>query len=233
MHMQPPNNFQRMPEIGRNGLSPVFDILREEIIALTLLPGTILPRAELQKRFQVSSTPIRDTLLRLQEEGLVDIFPQHATLVSPIDIGMARQAQFLRRSVEIEMVSELAKRPDAELIEKLRGLIRQQSAFTQLGEYAAFTQADQAFHRLLFDAAGITYLWQVLRRQSGQLDRIRRLNLPVTGKMREILADHSAIVDAIAAGQPIDAQRHMRRHLSKSIDFVSELRISNPEYFRD
>ncbi len=60
--------------------------LRQEIIALTLAPGAVLSRAELQDRFGLSSTPVRDALMRLQEEGLVDVFPQHATVVSAIDL---------------------------------------------------------------------------------------------------------------------------------------------------
>ena len=67
----------------------VLEQLREDILALALVPGFVLSRLELQARFGVSSTPIRDALMRLQEEGLVDIFPQHATVVSRIDIAKA------------------------------------------------------------------------------------------------------------------------------------------------
>ena len=98
----------RTRERGRGGAAHVFETLRQEIIALTLAPGTVLSRAELQDRFGLSSTPVRDALMRLQEEGLVDVFPQHATVVSPIDLEKARQGQFLRRSVELEIVRTLA-----------------------------------------------------------------------------------------------------------------------------
>jgi DNA-binding GntR family transcriptional regulator len=66
-------------ERGRGGASHVFETLRDEIIALALAPGTVLSRAELQNRFGLSSTPVRDALMRLQEEGLVEVFPQSAT----------------------------------------------------------------------------------------------------------------------------------------------------------
>jgi GntR family transcriptional regulator, rspAB operon transcriptional repressor len=60
---------------GRGGAAHVFQSLRQDIIALPLAPGTVLSRAELQHRFGLSSTPIRDALMRLQEEGLVEVFP--------------------------------------------------------------------------------------------------------------------------------------------------------------
>src|SRR5690242_16605459 len=137
---------------GRGGAAYVFTTLRQEIIALALAPGTVLSRADLQDRFGLSSTPVRDALMRLQEEGLVDVFPQHATVVSPIDLERAQQGQFLRRSIESEIVRTLALHPDATVLEKLTSLIRQQTAFSRLGEHGAFTAADQAFHKTMYES---------------------------------------------------------------------------------
>ncbi len=222
----------RAREGSKGGAGFVCEVLRAEIISLALAPGAVLSRQELQDRFGFSSTPIRDALMRLQEEGLVEIFPQHATVVSLIDIARARQGQFLRRSVELELVRELALQPEMNLVEKLRSLIRQQTAFSDLNETAAFAAADQAFHRAMYEARGMSELWHLVRRQSGHIDRLRNLHLPRAGKMGEILADHGAIVDAIAAGQPEAAQEALRIHLSHSLEFVDKLRQSNPEYFR-
>jgi GntR family transcriptional regulator, rspAB operon transcriptional repressor len=221
-----------MRDSSMRGAALVLETLRQEILSLALPPGTALSRPELQSRFGLSSTPVRDALMRLQEEGLVDIFPQHATIVSQIDVAGASQAQFLRRSIEIEAVRTLALAPDATLIARLRSLIRQQSAFAELGEYEAFTTADQAFHRALYDALRIGALWYLMRRQSGHIDRLRRLNLPVAGKMHEIILAHTAIVDAVEAGKPEAAQEALRQHLSRSLQFVDKLRDSHPQYFR-
>ena len=89
----------------------VFESLREAILTLELVPGAMLVRSELAGQFGVSQTPIREALLRLEEEGLVDVFPQHATLVSRIDVAAAREAHFLRRSIELEIVRTLALQP--------------------------------------------------------------------------------------------------------------------------
>ena len=91
----------------------VFTQLRDEILSLALPPGTVLSRQTLQRRYRLSSTPIRDALIRLEEIGLVDVFPQSGTLVSLIDVPRAREAQFLRRSLELEAVRTLAVTPDA------------------------------------------------------------------------------------------------------------------------
>jgi len=216
----------------RGGAAHVFDTLRQDIIALTLAPGAVLSRAELQDRFGLSSTPVRDALMRLEEEGLVEVFPQHATVVSPIDLEKARQGQFLRRSIELEIVRTLALTPDDAVIERLTSLIRQQTAFARLGEHSAFNAADQAFHKTMYESANVAELWGLVGRHSGHIDRLRRLHLPVPGKMRDVIRDHQAIVDAIAAGKPEAAQAALRDHLSRSLGFVETLRQSHPDYFR-
>lgn len=221
-----------MRERGRGGASHVFETLREDIIALVLAPGTVLSRPELQNRFGLSSTPVRDALMRLQEEGLVDVFPQSATVVRPINLEKAREAHFLRRSIEIEIVRVLSLAAESAVIERLRSLVRQQSAFAKLGEFNAFTASDQAFHKAMYDAANVSDLWRLVNRQAGHIDRLRRLHLPVPGKMRQVLRDHKDITEAIAAGAPDKAQALLRDHLSNSLAFVGTLRTKHPEFFR-
>src|SRR3982751_1691208 len=117
---KPPMKIDDLPrkerlDRSRHAAPQVFERLREMILVLDLVPGTVLSRAELAARFGVSQTPIRDALLRLGEEGLVDIFPQHATVVSRINLASARQAHFLRKSIELEVVRTLASQPSPAL----------------------------------------------------------------------------------------------------------------------
>jgi DNA-binding GntR family transcriptional regulator len=217
---------------ARQAAAQVFERLRDRILSLALPPGTVLSRADLQRQFGVSSTPLRDALMRLQEEGLVDVFPQAATIVSLIDVPLARQAQFLRRAIEQEAVRVLAERPDAHLVERLRSLISEQRALARRGELERFNGADQDFHKLIYDAAGIPDLWLLVRRRSGHIDRIRRLHLPMKGKAAQIVRDHEAIVGALAQGKPVRAVDALRDHLSRSLAYSDELRLRFPTYFR-
>jgi DNA-binding GntR family transcriptional regulator len=211
----------------------VFDQLRDLILSLKLAPGTALSRAKLQEQFELSSTPIRDALMRLDDEGLVEVFPQSGTIVSLINVPLARQAQFLRRSIEQEVVRVHAEVPDSDLIGKLRDVIDEQSRRAKTKDLERFHEADLAFHKLLYDSAGVPDLWALVRKRSGHIDRIRRLHLPIGGKAGQIVRDHSAIVNAIASGKPDDAQSKMRDHLSRSLAFSDELRARFPGYFKE
>src|SRR3954463_1839570 len=138
---------------SRRAAPQVFERLRDQIIALALPPGAPLSRIALQSEFGLSSTPIRDALMRLAEEGLVEIFPQHATLVSRIDVPRAQQAQFLRQALELEIVRLLALSPAIVPADELYALIGQQRRFAKDGDFASFTVVDNAFHQRLYAAA--------------------------------------------------------------------------------
>ena len=217
----------------RQSAPQVFEALREAIVAVRLEPGTVLQRLELADHFSISQTPIRDALLRLGEEQLVDIFPQHATVVSRIDLAAAMEAHFLRRSIEIEILKAVCALPAAEhagLMQRLDShLAAQQSALNPL-DVAKLALADQAFHRELYQVVKVGSLWSLVRRQSGHIDRLRHLNLPVKGKAEGILQDHRSIVDALAKHDAPAAEQALRQHLAGTLSFVSDIKQRFPAW---
>ncbi|MDH2051975.1 GntR family transcriptional regulator [Achromobacter marplatensis] len=215
---------------SRHAAPQVFEHLREQIVSLELAPGTALSRVTLAEAYGLSQTPIRDALMRLAEEALVEIYPQHTTVVSRIDIPAARQAHFLRQSLELEIVHLLAQRPDPVLHKRLQASIDLQRVSHANGEYQQFIDADQAFHRDMHAAAGVTSLWELEQRYSGHLDRLRRLHLPEAGKAERIMDDHQRLLDAIVAQEPGRAQQVLREHLSGTLSQVAEICKRYPEY---
>lgn len=216
----------------RQAAPQVFERLRDMIVSLALPPGAPLSRAALAEQFGVSSTPVRDALMRLDKEGLVDVFPQYATVVSKVDVGLAQQAHFLRQALELEIVRALAVSENAGLVTELNRIIASQRQFARAGDFAQFMAADTAFHQSLYDAAGKHDLWALTRSRSGHIDRLRRLHLPTLGKAQAIVRDHRLITKAIEAGQPDAAQAHVRTHLSGTLRDLDKIRARYPEYLR-
>src|SRR5438445_7630624 len=147
----------------RQAAPQVFERLRGMIISLELPPGSPLSRAALAGQFGVSSTPIRDALMRLEEEGLVDVFPQYATVVSRVDVRLAQQAHFLRQAVELEIVRGLAIRQaghhDEAFTAELNATIARQQQFAKAGDFKRFMTADNEFHAQLYAATDNQDLW--------------------------------------------------------------------------
>lgn len=231
----PPPQIAQLPaaRLDRQRLAApqVYEALRGHILAMQLQPGSVLPRVELAAHFGVSQTPVREALIKLGEEGLVDIFPQHATVVSRIDVAAARQAHFLRRAIELELVAELAQLPDAalrQLLTTLRGHLARQAVAARAADYGGFVAADHDFHHALYAAAGMQPLWQLVRQRAGHVDRLRRLNLPARGKAQAVQRDHKAIVAALAARDAAAAQKAVRTHLAGTLAFVQAVRQRHP-----
>ena len=217
----------------RQAAPQVFERLRGMIISLALPPGSALSRAALAGQFGISSTPIRDALMRLAAEGLVDVFPQYATVVSRVDVRLAQQAHFLRLAVELEIVRSLAISHDATFIAGLNQAIAQQQQFAKAGEFEKFMAADNEFHARLYTAADKQDIWALVRSRSGHIDRLRRLHLPSPGKAQDIVRHHKLIAGAIGAGDPDAARNHLRTHLSGTLSDLARIRARHPEYLSD
>jgi GntR family transcriptional regulator, rspAB operon transcriptional repressor len=214
----------------RSAAAQVLEFLRENIINLSLKPGTSLDRQVLADQFNLSQTPIRDALLRLEEEDLVDIYPQRATKVRRIDVNSAQRAHFLRLAVELEVVRTLATSPSPELVSRLAGILNQQAIALECFDFPRFVQADQAFHRMMYEAAGVEPLWDVARRLSGNLDRLRHLHVPMPGKAANVIAQHQRILDSVAQGDVVGAEQAVRLHLNGTLSHLDAIRAEHSSY---
>jgi DNA-binding GntR family transcriptional regulator len=151
-------------------------------------------------------------------------------LLPDLDIDHARQAQFLRLSIELEAVRRLTEETPAETASELSEILARQREVAHPETYDRFDSIDREFHRKLYEKTGILQLWANVRRQSVHLDRLRRLNLPMPGKMQTVLADHEVIIAAIASGKPDAATAALRKHLSGTLSIIDIISAEYPDY---
>ena len=211
----------------------VYEHLRQRIVSLALPPGATLSRVELAKEYEVSQTPIREAMQRLEQDGLIKIFPQSKTVVTKIDTAQLYEAHFLRVAVEAEVARRLAMSPDPAALKKARAILEMQKTLADnLEEFDLFDQLDETFHQTLFAAIGQLNLHGLLKTKAGHLTRARRLDLPKGGKVRSILQGHKDVLDAIEAGDVEAAQESMRQHLTGTVGRIEELRRDHPDHFK-
>lgn len=223
---------QGEPRLRMSASGRIYDDLRQRILSLELPPGTNLLRAELAAKYQVSQTPLRDALQRLEQDGLVQIFPQSRTLVTRIDVALVHEAYFLRTALETEVVRQLARTGAPEAVKRGRSVLElQQSVASDQSQLRLFHELDEYFHRVLFDGLDRSSLHSLIRARAGHLDRVRRLQVHSPAKILAILDGHTAILNAIEAQDEVAAITATRDHLRKGPDWVEEFRIRNAEYF--
>lgn len=227
------NYLESVGDKPRTAVEKVYEDLLRRIINLELPPGKALTRGDLCKEYQVSQTPVREALLRLEQIGLIKVKPQSGTEITSIDIEQIEQNHFLREALEFEVVRRLALKPNKELIKHLRSIVdmQEQVSTGDSMDLMLFAKLDEFFHRSMFEAAGQIQLHELVRSRSGHMDRIRRLHLPHEGKIRAILESHRKIIDGIEANDITEAVNSMREHLSGTLTRVQSLKDEFPDYF--
>src|SRR5579864_9165948 len=124
----------------------VYDTLRASIISLRRTPGQRLSEAELARELGVSRTPVREAIIQLRTDGLVEVTPQAGSFVSKISLRNVREAQFAREALECAAVREAAKRIDEAAVERIRQNIALQRESQAAGDLERFYLFDEAFH---------------------------------------------------------------------------------------
>jgi DNA-binding GntR family transcriptional regulator len=211
--------------------SVVQDELRNAILSMELKPGAPLAEKELTARFGVSRTPVREALIRLREEGLVEIFPQAGTFVARIPSDAIPEGVFIRQALECATVAVAAQAASRADIDRLDATIAQKHEALEAGDQAAFHLADEAFHERIAIVAGYPGAWRLAHAAKSQIDRCRRMTLPVPGRMAMVIGEHLSILDAIRRRDVVAAQVAMRAHLGTLLPDLPHLREENPDYF--
>ncbi|HKJ61947.1 MAG TPA: GntR family transcriptional regulator [Hyphomicrobiales bacterium] len=210
----------------------VYEDLRRRIISLGLPPDSTLSRVELADAYGVSQTPVREAMQRLEQDGLVRIYPQSKTVVSRINTQELHENQFHRVALETEVVRRLAEQRDEAVVKRAKMIIKmQESALEDISQIQVFNDLDREFHRTLFNGVGMQTLHQMISSKLGHLARCQRLELPRIGKMEDILEGHRAIIDGIEKGDPERSVEAMRKHLTGTILSIASLREEYPDYF--
>lgn len=210
----------------------VYSEVRSRIVSLQLTPETILSRAELAEQFKVSQSPVREAMLRLEQDGLVAAYPQSRTVVTKIDVVRIREEHFLRVSTECEVVRQLSKLQSPTAVAKAKGFIRMQEALVgDIEQAGLFKQLDEAFHAALFAGVSQSNLHAHVTARCGNLARVRSLDLPRAAKMVSVLNEHQAVIETIEAGDGEAAAKAMYKHLSGTMERLPEIIRENSSLF--
>ena len=213
-----------------SGIS-IYRDLQRQIVSMALKPGTALGEQMLADRYGVSRTPVREALLRLSEERLVDVLPQQGTFVSRLDITLIPEAVVIRQALEGATAQRAALAATPEKIAQLDDILAEQRFYRDRNQLDRFMGADEAFHEAIASIADLPGVWSYLRPAKIHIDRARWLTLPFLGRTTPVIAEHELIRDAIAAHDEPGALAAMTIHLQAVFPDVASLKTQFPDYF--
>lgn len=191
----------------------VADALRAALIAGELLPGEVYSAPTLAARFGVSATPVREAMLDLAKEGLVDTVPNKGFRVTAVSDRQLDEYTHIRALIEIPTVTELARTADPVSLEALRPAAREIVRAAAAGDLVAYVEADTRFHLGLLALAGNAHLVEVV----GDLRKRSRLYgltaLVEAGRLLASAEEHLELIDALIARDEQATRAVMTRHL--------------------
>ncbi|MGS5020020.1 GntR family transcriptional regulator [Paenibacillus sp. JJ1683] len=200
-------------------------LLKNDILSLTLKPGTLLSETTLSERFQLSRTPLRDVLKQLALESYIDIFPKKGNIVSYIDLESVEQMSYLRSAVEKEIMKELSTQFALNDIQKLSEILDRQRAVIE-DDHATdqFLILDDQFHHTMFQLVGREFLWQLIQQSNVHYIRYRKLHMLEAGKLMEIWHEHQTMLEYMLNQDTSKMDDLVHHHLRKDIHSLEFLR---------
>ncbi|MGR3648366.1 MAG: GntR family transcriptional regulator [Shimia sp.] len=210
----------------------VYQLLRKPILEMQLPPGCPVSEAELGSRLGVSRTPVREALMRLREEGLINTYPSRGSFVATLSRERILGSQFLREAIELAIVRRVtAEGVKADDLDALEGNLVAQSRAAEAEDFPRYHALDDQFHSLLAAATGLPRTTVVLEREKIQLDRLRCLSLQVDGQLQSLLAEHQAILDAITSGNVAAAVTKMQAHCRTVLNVLETRSQQHQDFF--
>jgi DNA-binding GntR family transcriptional regulator len=207
--------------------------LKADIVSMRRRPGEAVSEKEIAAAYGVSRTPVREALLRLADDQLIDIVPQSGTFVSRIPLAALPEAILVRKSLEQLTAGLAAEHASRDDIARLQDAVEAQRRAAAEENRDLFHDADEAFHASIAAAAGYPGIWTLIQQVKLQVDRYRRLTLPVPGRMAQVVKEHKPILAAIAAHDAARAASAMAAHLDGLRASIGDVRELNPNYFVD
>jgi GntR family transcriptional regulator, rspAB operon transcriptional repressor len=195
----------------------VYTLVRKAIVMGRLAPGAPVNEPEIAGRLGISRTPVREAVKKVSDEGLIEVFAQHGTFVSDIRRAQVEEAYIIRIALELESVERAATTITQRQLQDIEDIHSAHETAVRRARYDVAIDRDDDLHRSIAGVNGLHMLWKVVDITKAQMDRCRLLSLPDPGAGLETIAQHRAIIDALARGDAGQARAAMQAHLSTSL----------------
>ena len=206
--------------VGPAGRSAAYERLREIVLTDPSMQGAFLTESSLVKQIGLSRTPIREALIMLAADGLVELIPHRGAYVPPSSAKSIRDTFEMRRLLE-QYCARVTMAAGCAPVAAMRRLLAEQQAMDFESTQARdFISIDQAFHAALVNAADNAVIAQAYRKLRVQHVRFGISAATNEGRRNEVLGEHQAIVEALNSGDVDAAVRAIGEHIDITRDIL-------------
>jgi DNA-binding GntR family transcriptional regulator len=191
-----------------------YEALRQAIVIGSLQPNERLVEANLAREFGLGRSAVRTALARLEQDGLVEREPHRGARVRLIDEREAVEILEARAVLEGVAARHAAQNATAADVKRLRQILKEMRRLLNNGDLLRASDENAVLHRTLLEIADHPTVMRLISMLKSQLVRFQYRTIMLPGRTERSFEEHSAIIDAIAEGDPDAAEKAMRRHLS-------------------
>jgi DNA-binding GntR family transcriptional regulator len=201
---------------GDSGRDRAYQYLRGTVLSDPAVAGTFINEQAVATEVGISRTPVREALLMLAAEDLVQLVPHRGAFVAPVPGREIAEMMQARGVIETWAATTSLASGDAP-VEAMSAVLEQQRSIVGNGDAKEFIELDSQFHALLVDAAGNSVLGRLYDnlRAKHVLLGVVALQRSAT-RRQEVLAEHQAIVDGLVSGKPEAAEKAILSHLDST-----------------
>lgn len=193
----------------------VYEAVKAMVFNFELLPGTRFSEADLTQRLNVSRTPLRQALQKLESQGFLQVLPKMGWFVAPIDFDVMDELYDLRILMEchaVQLLCDMTIRPQLTALTEVWLVPARQRLF----DGAVVGNLDEAFHTTLVAATNNREMLKVHQDITQRIRLIRRLDFTVADRVNATYDEHAMILKSILKNRVQDAQRLVRAHIERS-----------------
>jgi DNA-binding GntR family transcriptional regulator len=202
-----------------------YDALRAAIVRGDIAPDARLVEADLSTAFEMSRGAVRTALIRLEQDGLVVREPHRGARVRRVSDDEAVEILQARAVLEGLAVRQAAERIDDAGAARLHSCIARQRELLETGDLLGASEVNAELHAALLELSGHATAMRLIESLNAQTVRYQYRTILVPGRPAASVAEHTAIVEAVIAGNAGQAERAMRRHLFNVADAVQRGRL--------
>lgn len=217
-----------------NMRSDAYNEIKYKIIHFDYIPGQKISEKTISQELDLGRTPVREAIIRIEREGLIEVIPQSGTYITRIDMADAKDARFVRSHIEPSIMVDAAIKMTPEAKQALEDNLRSQAKTAMNNEPDNFFDLDQDFHHEFYKVVNKDTVWNWLQINNTQLNRFRRLRLKESELNWSTLLDqHQQIYNAVL-DQDIDNLNFLvTQHLHLMLLEKQKVLDAYPDYFKN
>ena len=210
----------------KNLSNQAYEAIKLAIITCELMPGQQIAQHQLVEKYDIGTTPIREALMRLAQEGLVKPIPRFGYIVSHITLSDIHEIYEIRSILESAAARLAATRATEEQLAKIAESARFTYIYRDRESYLSYLDKNSDFHLLVAAASGNKRLVRQISKVLDELTRVFHIGLDLRDNTERMLDEHTRLLNALYERDPEKAEATVKSQIRGSLDWILQS-ISN------